>query len=467
MAIKKITRRWLFNSFGVIVVIIAVVAAGAGFGVFNYYYSSVRQTLLSRADAADTMFTRYAEDRTQDYLTQVRGYVSGFAAKDRIEMMVMDDEGGVLYTSSGFEPDAGTLLDDYNAAAADDSRQGSAVGEISGQRVMAVTMFLSLPGETVAAVRFLTSLSLVDRQIAVLIAAIAVLGIIILLLVLFSSSYFISSIVNPVGEVGQTARRIAQGDFAARLTKKNNDEIGELCDVINYMAEELGEAETMKNDFISSVSHELRTPLTAIQGWGETILSDGGDDRHTLERGMRVIISETDRLSAMVEELLDFSRMQSGRLKLILSPMDPIAELGEAVMMYAEKAKREQIELFYVDEELYAPIRGDKNKIRQVFVNVIDNAIKYSDPGGAVRITAAADTERLIITVRDSGIGIRDEDLPKVKAKFYKANSTRRGSGIGLAVADEIVTRHGGALDVASVYGEGTTVTVTLPVLKE
>ncbi len=294
MAIKKITRRWLLNSFGVIVVIIAVVATGAGFGVYNYYYSSVRQTLFSRADAADTMFTRYAEDRTQDYLTQVRGYVSGFAAKDRIEMMVMDDEGGVLYTSSGFVPDAGTLLDDYHSAAAAEDSRGSVVGEISGQRVMAVTLFLSLPGDSVTAVRFLTALTRVDRQIAVLVTAIAVLGVIILLLVLFSSSYFISSIVNPVGEVGETARKIALGDFAARLTKKNNDEIGELCDVINYMAEELGSAETMKNDFISSVSHELRTPLTAIQGWGETILSDGGDDRQTLQKGMRVIISETD-----------------------------------------------------------------------------------------------------------------------------------------------------------------------------
>ncbi len=169
----------------------------------------------------------------------------------------------------------------------------------------------------------------------------------------------------------------------------------------------------------------------------------------------------------MVEELLDFSRMQSGRLKLIMSRMDPIAELDEAVMMYAEKARREQIELTYEDEELFAPIKGDKNKIRQVFVNVIDNALKYSDPGGAVRIAAGIEAENLVITVRDSGIGIRDEDLPKVKAKFYKANSTRRGSGIGLAVADEIITRHGGTLTLESVYGEGTTVTITLPILKE
>ena len=207
---------------------------------------------------------------------------------------------------------------------------------------MAVTMVLSC-----RAAGFLRALFGLPRPCGppdcLVISGLVLLGCVILLLVLFSSSYFINSIVNPVGEVGETARRIAQGDFRARLTKKNDDEIGELCDIINYMAEELGAAETMKNDFISSVSHELRTPLTAIQGWGETILSDGGEDKETLQKGMKVIISETDRLSSMVEELLDFSRMQSGRLKLILSRMDPVAELSEAVIMYTERAKRDGI----------------------------------------------------------------------------------------------------------------------------
>ena len=233
------------------------------------------------------------------------------------------------------------------------------------------------------------------------------------------------------------------------------------------MAEELGTAETMKNDFISSVSHELRTPLTAIQGWGETILSDGGEDKETLQRGMKVIINETDRLSGMVEELLDFSRMQSGRLKLIRSRMDALAELDEAVMMYAERARRDGIRLVYEETGEVAPVWGDKNKMRQVFVNVIDNAVKYSDQGAAVTINARANGEHLVITVRDTGIGIKPEDLPNVKTKFFKASSTRRGSGIGLAVADEIVSRHGGSLDISSVYEEGTTVTITLPITKK
>jgi len=179
---------------------------------------------------------------------------------------------------------------------------------------------------------------------------------------------------------------------------------------------------------------------------------------------MKVIISETDRLSGMVEELLDFSRMQSGRLKLIIEKIDLLAELEEAVLMYSEKARRENLRFIYEDNQLEAAIvYADKNRLRQVFINIIDNAIKYSDAEGKVTVSASAQNERFAVTVTDSGCGISPEDLPKVKQKFYKANLTRRGSGIGLAMADELVTAFGGTLDVASELGKGTTVTIRIP----
>ena len=447
-----------------IVVIILILEVAFAVGIRSYYYASVQNLLSTRADIVNNDFARYAEDSTVDYRARVRDYVWSFAAKDQMEMMVINNEGQVLYTSSGFAPDAGPMYAFYAASA--DAREGVFVGELGGERVMAYTIFLSAPRDTITAVRLLTSVNQVDRQITLLIMGAVILGVAILALVLFSSSYFIGSIVNPVGQVGETARKIAGGDFGARLQKKNDDEIGELCDIINYMAEELGAAEMLKNDFISSVSHELRTPLTAIRGWGETILSDHGEDKQTLEKGMKVIISETDRLSQMVEELLDFSRMQSGRLKLVRNRIDPLAELSEAVIMYTDRARRDGIALIYDEQDLYAPVWGDKNKIRQVFVNIVDNAVKYCDPGESVTVTAKVKGDSLIIKVKDTGIGIKPEDLPKVKTKFFKANSTRRGSGIGLAVADEIIERHDGSLEVDSVYGEHTTVTVTLPITK-
>ncbi|WRS28946.1 HAMP domain-containing sensor histidine kinase [Oscillospiraceae bacterium MB08-C2-2] len=460
---KRITKRWLLNNFGVIIVIILAVVAVSGYVIYTYYYDYVRQAIVSRSNVAQSIFMSYSEDSSTGFVTQIQSYVSGFADKAEMEMMALDSEGNIFVTSSGFEPDEKSFLPDYYSALSSPDRVGRYVGTISGQRVMAMTFFSEESVPQRYALRFVVALSAVDRQIAMLTGGVAALGVSVILLVVFSSSYFINSIVNPVGEIGNTARRIAQGDFAARLKKKTNDEIGELCDIINYMAEELDNSEKIKNEFISSVSHELRTPLTAIQGWAETILSDGGQDKDTLTKGMGIIIGETSRLSSMVEELLDFSRMASGRLKLILAKIDLAAELEEAVLMYTQRAQREGISLNFQDLEEIILVYGDKNRLRQVFINVIDNAVKYSDPGDSVSITVNRTPKTVTVVVADTGLGIKPEDLEKVKTKFYKGNFTRRGSGIGLAVADEIVTRHGGTLDIASRYGEGTRVRITLP----
>ena len=220
-----------------------------------------------------------------------------------------------------------------------------------------------------------------------------------------------------------------------------------------------------------SIVDELRqyAPLYVVRGnndkgWAETIASMP-DDMKTVQKGMRVISGETERLSQMVEELLDFSRMQNGKFTLNKEQMDILAELGDAVLIYVERAKKDNIEVIYDEPDMLPFIYGDKNRIRQVFINIIDNAIKYSDSGGTVSIQAfLPDAEHIEIDVSDKGCGISEQDLPKIKTKFYKANYTRRGSGIGLAVADEIITMHGGKLDIVSKEGVGTTVKIRLPI---
>ena len=258
------------------------------------------------------------------------------------------------------------------------------------------------------------------------------------------------------------------GDFSVRIENSSDDEIGELCTAINHMAFELSAAESMKNEFISSVSHELRTPLTAIKGWAETLMLDGGNSPDTMNKGVKIIVTETDRLQQMVEELLDFSRMQNGHFTLQSATMDVLAELGDAVLIYSEKAKRENKKIIYDEPEMLPFVFGDKNRIHQVFINVVDNAVKYSSEGDVITITASQSGDDVVIAVKDTGVGIKQSDLAKVKTKFYKANHTRRGSGIGLAVADEIISMHGGSLSIDSEgEGLGTTVTITLPVQKK
>ena len=239
------------------------------------------------------------------------------------------------------------------------------------------------------------------------------------------------------------------------------------------MAKDLQTTEQMKNDFISRVSHELRTPLTAIKGWAETMqLSERGTlDRRTFDRGMSVIIKESSRLTGIVEELLDFGRIQSGRMVLINEKIDILAEFDETIYMLKERASEAGVHLLYdEDDSVLPPIYGDRNRLRQVFLNVLDNAIKYTPKGGVVaaQVIYSKDEPDIIrIVVTDSGCGIAAEDLPHVKEKFYKANQKVGGSGIGLAVADEIMNLHKGSLNIESGVGVGTTVTLTFPVYKE
>jgi len=328
---------------------------------------------------------------------------------------------------------------------------------------MAVSAILKTSGTPKNAIRIITSLDKIDGQIAAFTIAIGAGSILIILLLLILGMYFIKSIIQPIRKIGSNARKLATGDFSVRIEAEQDDEIGELCSVFNYMADELESSEHIKNEFISSVSHELRTPLTAIKGWSETITEI--DDERMRKKGLGIITRETERLSAMVEELLDFSRMQNGKLSLQTSNIDIIDELADAVLMYGEKAKDDKITLDFEESEEIAIVNGDKNRLRQVFINIIDNAIKYTGAGGTVNVRFEKSNEHIVIYIADNGCGISKTDLPKIKNRFFKANNTVRGSGIGLAVADEIVKMHGGSLDISSELGKGTTVSITLPLV--
>lgn len=431
-----------------------------------YYYNSAKQYISSRLNMVSGMLSQYYADNPSSFTSEVRSIVENWSDKNRMELMTVSGSGQVSMTSSGFAPTFDVLTQDYYDALKSGS-SGTFTGRLpSGEKVIAISIVTPDTAGEFSVIRIMASTARIDRHIASLIIIAAVTFGAILSLMMFSGMYFVKSIVLPVRQLGATARRYARGDFSVRMPVQSDDEIGELCEIINKMADELSQSEAMRNEFISGVSHELRTPLTAIKGWAETIGSMP-DDSETIVKGMRVITSETERLSEMVEELLDFSRMQNGKFTLTKGNVDILAELGDAVLIYTEKAKKEGIELVYAEPEDLPAVYGDRNRLRQVFINVIDNAIKYSEKGGFVTVQAIlADENRIEIEVSDTGCGISPEDLPKIKTKFFRANHNKRGSGIGLAVADEIITMHSGTLEVFSEQGMGTTVVIMLPVKK-
>lgn len=464
---KGITKRWIINTFGAIIAIIALLIIFLSVSVHSHCYSSIEQTLLSRNSELSSVYDDYKCENTADFQNIANKYVEDFMYKETMELMVINASGRVTVTTTGFEPDEHTPIPDYEAALSSENGFAKWTGELSsGEDVMATTQIIkNSKGTAVGAIRYVVSLSKANFKVFSITLFAAFVGILVIACVAFSGSYFIRSIVKPVREMSETAKRIAQGDFSAKIDKMYDDEIGDLCDSINDMAKELDASEKLKNDFISRVSHELRTPLTAIKGWAET-MQYGIPDRITLEKGMSVIVSESSRLTGIVEELLDFSKLQSGRLTMQMQKIDILAEVDEAIYMFKERAISEHKHLLYDEPEIMPPVYGDRNRLKQVFINILDNALKYTPDGGMVGVQVYQDFKdnMIKIIVADNGFGIAQEDIPKIKDKFYKANQKINGSGIGLAVADEIIKLHKGSLDIDSSLDVGTTVTISIPI---
>lgn len=473
-----ITKRWMLNTLSVIFTIIVLIVVSLIFVVTYVFQNSVEQSLNSACNELSLVFPGYTADSASEFTALACDYVENFDQKERMGVMAINSSGRIVLTSTGFIPSESEEMKDFGDAKKSPDGYAYWSGKLaSGEPAMSETRIISTEsGVVVGAVRYIVSMEPINSRILIVDAIIVVLGIVMLAMVIFSGLLFIRSIVKPIRRLSEAAAQIAQGDFSAseKIEHKYDDEIGDLCDAVSDMAKDLQTTEQMKNDFISRVSHELRTPLTAIKGWAETMqLSERGTlDRRTFDRGMGVIIKESSRLTGIVEELLDFGRIQSGRMVLINEKIDIIAEFDETVYMLKDRAAEEGIHLLYDEDDTvyYPPVYGDRNRLRQVFLNVLDNALKYTPKGGVVAaqvIYTKDDPEVIKIVVTDSGCGISAEDLPRVKEKFYKANQKVGGSGIGLAVADEIMNLHHGSLNIESGEGVGTTVTLTLPVYKE
>lgn len=466
MVKNSIVKRWVTSVLAGIIIVIVTIGVCLCVALKAQYYDAVRMTLNSRASSmvlAD--FNSPSAVSDEQYIKTARKFVDGFSDKNVMEVWVLDRNGNVVISSTGFSV-KGEIYPDYDYAKTDENGKGEWVGKMqNGEKVMAMTYVLPQNENGInGAVRYIISLEEIDRQLMAIWCFIGLLIAVFISFVITSGAFFIRSIINPVKKINETAGRIAKGDFNVSIEKyKYNDEIGQLCDTINNMAHEINETERMKNEFISTVSHELRTPLTAIKGWGETIRSVKDTDGEIVDKGIAVIVSESERLTQLVEELLDFSRMESGKMTLKNERIDIAKELTEILEVFRERSGREGIALITDVPARGITFTGDGNRLKQAFVNIIDNSFKYNKNGGFVKIKLKDSPKNVKIIVEDNGCGISKNDLPRIREKFYKANNSVRGSGIGLAVTDEIIKLHGGEMMIDSKLGKGTVITLVLP----
>lgn len=469
-----ITARWLRGNLLITVLLMLVVE---GMFLYNYtesYYDGVQQSMYQRFSSITGQLKMYSGDTSQKAAANrsvaLRRMVEQFSDKDKYEFMLLDSYGEVIASTSGTGAEGIVTWEDFEQAQTAPDGMGVALYETaSGEPVMSVCCLVPYAAEDVVAMRLVTSMTLIETQIknAFLLSALVVL--VALAFTVASGLYFVRSIVAPLGQVERIAADIARGDLDVRLPEAvvPRDEMDRLRSTINRMAEGLAETERMKNEFISSVSHELRTPLTSIRGWVETLntLDDPSDENY--RKGLQIISSETTRLYNMVEELLDFSRLQNGGIKMECRPLDLVAELTDAVLFCEPRILQAGLVLSYAEPEEMIPVHADPDRLRQVFINILDNAIKYSAPGGRITVKIWAGEYKAFIEIIDQGRGIPPEDLGNVKAKFFKGKNAVRGSGIGLALVESIMTALDGTLDLRSTLGRGTVVTLGLPICRK
>ncbi|MBE6887075.1 MAG: HAMP domain-containing histidine kinase [Ruminococcaceae bacterium] len=466
---NSITKRWIKGSLLIIIVLLIIAEVFLSTSLRNSYYSEVETALTNRINTIDGTMSAYGNMSQQDKEKLLFNLTYDFAETDKFELMLLDENGYLLATSSGFAPSSTQHITDFQLAAdsTEDIFTNSYVSSMD-EKIVSATFVLEENAGEVYAVRIVTSVTRVDEEIYILIAFSIIVAFAIVAFSVISGAFFIRSIVMPVNSIKDTADKIAQGEFNVRIehNKRYDKELSELCDSINHMAYELGRSDELKNEFISSVSHELRTPLTAIKGWAETM--SGTQDMETLEKGTEIILKETDRLYSMVENLLDFSRLQNASLALSKEKLDLVAEVYDAVLMFIPQAAAKNVTIEFEEPEIFLPVMADKSKIKQVMVNLLDNALKYSDENSVIEVNIWNDKSRNTATVevKDYGKGIRPEDIGNVKQKFYKGKGAKRGSGIGLALVNEIVKLHGGSFDIESEYKKYTSMRVTLKTVR-
>lgn len=468
--VQGLRRRWLAGSIGPVAAILLLVGALISVGFASNYYNSARSTLRAKAAAGADYFNTYAMIGYKEYYRSATLYAATFDDRDHIELQFLNSSGRVEVTTRGLT--AGTYPSTPEVARAVESGTvQDYVGrdEATGERIIAASSLLKFNGQVVGVMRYVTAIGNLDRQVFLTVLVVCGVMTAVICLIFLSSSIFINNVVAPVSAVSETAKRISAGSYGIQIPNKYTDEMGVLVDNINDMSLKISQSEKMESEFISSVSHELRTPLTAINGWGETLLEDESGDVQQLRRGVKIILKESRRLTNMVEELLDFSKMTDGRFTLQVEDTDIQAELEDAVYTYRELFRQDGISLEYgSDKALYdEPITGDPERLKQVFCNVLDNAAKHGGSGKRIVVHLTQQEGEYIISIRDFGPGIPEAELPYVKQKFYKGSSRARGSGIGLAVCDEIVHLHGGQFDIANAAGGGAVVTIRLPLKRE
>ncbi|MFD3156238.1 ATP-binding protein [Haloimpatiens sp. FM7330] len=458
---KSIKKR-IYKQNGIVIISIILFLEGIFFlAVKNYYIEVVRNELFNKVNTAERLYNKYFINQT--IYEKAKYILENESNNELVYMQVFDSDGNVIINSNGIKNDSITYNEDIKYALQGEHKIVKWENKETKENLMAISMPLYHLKDISGGLRYVICIDKVNKMILYIYGVSILIGIVVMIITFLFSSFLAKSIIVPINKIISTAEVMSKGDFTQKAEKIHNDEIGKLSDTLNYMAEEIEKSNNLKNEFISSISHELRTPLTAIKGWSEIMVEGEVTEPKEIKEGLIIINDETERLTSLVEELLDFSKLQGGKVELNLQAID-INELVKKVYNYFKKrCECEGLNLILDLCENSCVVNGDSNRLKQVFINIIDNAIKFSKKGEKIFISTHLCDNFVQIHILDNGIGISKDELKKVTEKFYKGKTKKSGSGLGLAICKEIIELHKGKLDITSKEQQGTKVSIKIP----
>ena len=454
---KRISGSYLLIILLTIVIVEVIVITA----IRSYYYTGLNDTLKNQIIISSNFYNTYLS--SEGVQANIANNVDLFWENTNAEVQVIDKNGKVLMDSLGVNTENIKLPEKLSDVIEGKEKIIVEKLNINGESSISMVTALNHNNKIDGALRFIASTIEVDKTIAKASKYALLVGMFVIMISSIVSLFISNSITKPLKKISYGAEKMATGDFSEKIPKFFDDELGKLADTLNYMSDEIMKNEKLKNEFIASVSHELRTPLTSIKGWSIVLKSSDFQDEEEIKEGLDIIEQEVDRLTHLVEDLLDFSKLLSGKITLKKESTNLTGLILTLSRQLAPRAKNENLTLKINVEENLPDVIVDKNRIKQVFINILDNAKKFTSPGGEI-LSASVVENYIKISIKDTGAGISEEDIIKVKEKFYKGKNSNSSNGIGLSVCDEIIQMHNGTLDIKSKLGEGTEVIVTLPI---
>jgi len=458
--ISGIKRRWFINYMLVVVLVGVIIEGFFLVGLNKFYYGNASNIIMNRAKVTVEFYKKYYDTEFYDINEVAQILVNNYTDNEIAEIQILDLDGNIIESNNKFSLDDKVQIPEGIESKIVEKR---ALMNLTGEKTLSIYMPLkNKSDEIVGVLRYITSLTLIDKAIyRLFLYSLILLGVLMLILSVLSL-FFTRTIINPIYKIIKATEKLAKGEYNTRIKNEFKDELKTLADSVNLMAEKIQESEKSKNEFISSITHEIRTPLTSIKGWGETIITGDFSDKDEIEIGLNIIIKETDRLSSMVEELLEFSKLEAGNLILYKEKTDIILLLKDIISIYKGKFSKKKIDGVLNSEFDSLLLNIDSNRIRQVIINILENAYKFSNYNSKIIIDVKKEKKYVKIAIIDSGVGISKENLENVKKRFFKGSSKQPGSGLGLAISNEIMKLHNGEISIESKLHEGTTVNILL-----